>query len=335
MDELVISLLDNYDLEMNKSGRCRGAVLVYCKEGIYTIREYLGSSKHLEFEEIVLDELSEQHGFYVDQIVRTKEGELLTEDIYGKKYIVRRFYPGRDFDIKNHGDILRGSELIARLHNQFNQLISAKEMASMYFYQSDICESLCEEFYRRSRELKRTRNYIRDKNNKNEFERMVMNSYDVFCEDALYAESLMDSDMKQYIEGSVNEVCMIHGNYNYHNILFAGDGEWEFITNFDRTRIGIQVKDLYDYLRKTMEKYKWDERLGMKIVREYSRIKMLTDGDMKYLKMKLIYPEKYWKILNHYNNHNKYWLPDKDIDKLKKTIAERERRISFVKQLES
>lgn len=53
----------------------------------------------------------------------------------------------------------------------------------------------------------------------------------------------------------------MHGDYNYHNILILpGDTA---ITNFEHMRIGIQVQDLYYFLRKAMEKYRWKQKLGL------------------------------------------------------------------------
>ena len=49
---------------------------------------------------------------------------------------------------------------------------------------------------------------------------------------------------------------LMHGSYNYHNIIFQGR---EVVTsNFENAKVGIQIMDLYGFLRKTMEK-KWME----------------------------------------------------------------------------
>ena len=52
----------------------------------------------------------------------------------------------------------------------------------------------------------------------------------------------------------------MHGDYNYHNILILpGDTA---ITNFEHMRIGIQVQDLYYFLRKAMEKISLETETG-------------------------------------------------------------------------
>lgn len=66
---------------------------------------------------------------------------------------------------------------------------------------------------------------------------------------------------------------------------------------------------------------------------EYKRNKGISETEMEYLVLKFKYPEKYWKMLNHYNNNNKAWIPDKDINKLKSVINQYEKRQDFVNSL--
>lgn len=66
---------------------------------------------------------------------------------------------------------------------------------------------------------------------------------------------------------------------------------------------------------------------------EYKRNKGISETEMEYFVLKFKYPEKYWKMLNHYNNNNKAWIPDKDINKLKSVINQYEKRQDFVNSL--
>ena len=66
---------------------------------------------------------------------------------------------------------------------------------------------------------------------------------------------------------------------------------------------------------------------------EYNKIRTISEQDLKYLALKLRYPEKYWKILNHYYNNNKAWVPDKDVFKLKQVVAQYDIRLDFINSL--
>ena len=49
----------------------------------------------------------------------------------------------------------------------------------------------------------------------------------------------------------------------------------------------------------------------------YSAIHPLTRSETEYLKIRLIYPEKFWKIANSYYCMNKAWISVKNTEKLK------------------
>ena len=47
-----------------------------------------------------------------------------------------------------------------------------------------------------------------------------------------------------------------------------------------------------------------------------------------------LYPEKFWKIVNHYYNGNKSWVSEKSIGKLQSLIELEEKRQKFLSELQ-
>ena len=47
----------------------------------------------------------------------------------------------------------------------------------------------------------------------------------------------------------------------------------------------------------------------------------------------LMFPEKFWKVANHYMSSNKAWIPEKDVEKLKKVMEQEALRLKFVENL--
>ena len=103
-------------------------------------------------------------------------------------------------------------------------------------------------------------------------------------------EVLLESRCEELYQDSLRERVMVHGEYNYHNILICTDGI--ATTNFEKFRIHVQMEDFYYFLRKTMEKHEWDARLFDHMMNAYSAICPVTDREMEYLKARFIYPEK-------------------------------------------
>ena len=87
-------------------------------------------------------------------------------------------------------------------------------------------------------------------------------------------------------------------------------------------------------MRKIMEKNNWNVRLGMELLEGYRRKQELTAQDLQGLYYRLSYPEKFWKLADHYYGSRKSWIPEKNVEKLRSLIRQREQRSSFLKILE-
>ncbi len=143
--------------------------------------------------------------------------------------------------------------------------------------------------------------------------------------------AMEQSGCMQIYEKNVAENRMMHGDYNYHNILILpGDTA---ITNFEHMRIGIQVQDLYYFLRKSDGKYRWKQKLGVGIMRAYERQRRLEPGEWEYLALQLAYPEKFWKTASSYCRSNKAWLPEKSVEKLELAVNQEEEKTNFLKTI--
>ena len=140
------------------------------------------------------------------------------------------------------------------------------------------------------------------------------------------AEAMLGtSGYEALYEKSMEEYCVTHGEYNYHNVLMQTEGthsQIEATTNFDKFKRDIQVEDLYYFLRKVMEKHGWKERLGDNMLNAYSAIRPLTGAEIEYMKLRLAYPEKFWKTASAYYHSNKAWISSKSIEKLKLSIRQ-------------
>ena len=83
-------------------------------------------------------------------------------------------------------------------------------------------------------------------------------------------------------------------------------------------------------MRKLLEKYDWNIKLGHKLLADYDRERRITDSEISLLARMFSYPEKYWKIVNAYYNSKKSWMPVKNSEKLIKVIRQNRARWEFV-----
>ena len=79
-----------------------------------------------------------------------------------------------------------------------------------------------------------------------------------------------------------------------------------------------------------MEKHRYDERLGYKMLRTYDSEISLGKKEREYLAVRIAYPEKFWKIVNVYYHSNKAWIPEKNVEKLRAAILQNDEKKRFL-----
>ena len=84
---------------------------------------------------------------------------------------------------------------------------------------------------------------------------------------------LENMDLDSVFKEAGAENHMVHGDYNYHNLLVCQEGM--AVTGFEHAHRDVQMEDLYYFLRKCMEKHHYDERLGYRMMRAYDSVNNL------------------------------------------------------------
>ena len=189
-------------------------------------------------------------------------------------------------------------------------------------------ESLAGEMRRHNQELQRARNFVRGKRKKTAFELQVIAGFQKFYEQALEAADGMDAI---FADHSGQGLFLCHGDLDQHHLLMTGRDI--AVIEFNRMHLGVQVTDLYHFLRKVMEKHDWNSALGRSVLNIYEKTLPLTELEHKCLYYLFLYPEKYWKQINFYYNANKAWIPERNVEKLKKLEEQEENRWKFLRQL--
>lgn len=331
MNEKGTSVLEQYTFQVIRTMRGRGAVLCDTNAGLKLLKEYRGTCGKLETEAAVLKAIASTRQVRVDTIVENAEGKLISTDADGVNYIVKDWYGGQNPVMTDKKDLLMGAALLARLHLCMNGLQVEKWQPDAKRLDMDI--PLDEQLKRRTRELKRVRNFIQEKRRKLEFERRVMQCFAENYKEAKEAMELLESiGYKEMRKDALACVQICHGSYNYHNIYFGND--WQAVVNFDRMHIGLQIQDFYGYLRKAMEKNQWNPELGLALYNTYAAIRPVSKAERQVLLVLLQYPEKFWKVLNYYFNTNKAWISERNLEKLEKVCQQQKLKKEFTLFLE-
>lgn len=321
MNDKAVALLEQYDIEVLRTRKGRGAILCETPQGVLIFKEYAGNEARLILENKVLQQIAEQGAIKVDTLLPTKEGALFVRDREGITYILKTYYEGRECNIFERSECLAAMQLLGRLHHSMELEAPPQEVP---------LRTPLQEYEKRNKELTRIRSYLRKKGQKQSFERQLESSMDLYLQQA----KQVTEDWKCYEErlGSRQRTGQcFHGDYQYHNIIFF-EKEWH-VVNFEKCQYGSPVSDIYLLMRKLLEKSGWSITLGMELLEAYQQIRPISAYDMIDLYYRLAYPEKFWKIANFYFNSRKAWIPEKNMEKLNKVLEQEIARQTFLERV--
>ncbi|MDF2486935.1 MAG: hypothetical protein K0R46_3103 [Herbinix sp.] len=359
MEDRSQEALKKYHLKIYNIYRARGAFLLETDAGLKLYKCFEGSRNRALFENKVKEHLL-LHGYVnTDLFVKTLEEDIISEDSAGCQYIMKNWFWGEECNLRELSQVEYAAANLARLHNILRDVDFTNEQL-----EHNISPDLMETFDKRNRELKRVKAYIREKKQKNEFELLYLNYYEAFYEQGLLAAGrLTNSAYTRLMEEAIRDRSVCHGNYTYHNIIIlkskteaisknyvppgwvnrqplsatelTGASNNIATTNFEKSFIGLQIYDLYQFIRKVMEKNDWDILYGSNIIEAYNQVKLLSKEELQVLYLLLLYPEKFWKITNFYYNGKKSWVSGRNTQKLNMIGEQNEKKEMFLHKLES
>ena len=263
----------------------------------------------------------EQYSLTVLSTARTR-GALLCRCEEGL-FILKEF-KGTEKKLGKQQELLEGLS-----RSEEDILRSVRTLAQMHKYMKlplvqDYMEPSLEDIYQRhNQELRKIRKFIRKKGASCQFEKLYLATVEDYLEKGDMALGLLRDSAYSKLRQDVTEngwIC--HGEYNQHNVLMIR--KETAVTSFEHWGFDMQMADLYRFMRKILEKYNWDVRLGMKMLSAYHKEKSISEDEWQNIRIRFLYTEKYWKLANYYYSHNKAWISEKNTQKLKKLTGQKE-----------
>lgn len=321
MNDRAVSLLEQYEIEVLRTKKGRGAIICDTNQGCLIFKEYAGTADRIKMQQQLLEQIRLAGRVSVEYIVMSKDGELFVKDNDGIAYVLKTYFEGKECNIYDKEECIEAVRTLACLHSSMQ--IPEKNFTGSFMF----CPE--REYEKRNRELKRVRKYLRQKGQKNWFEIRLQQIFDYFLEQA----QTMTGEWQAYctpeylkIRQELTGYC--HGDYQYHNIIHCEKG-W-CIINFEKCLLDNPIRDLYLLLRKLLEKSNWSVSLGTELLEAYQQEYSIPDFSKIDLYYRLAYPEKFWKIVNFYFNSGKAWIPERNLEKLEKLVEQEKEKQNFL-----
>ena len=320
MNDRAVSLLEQYDVEILRTRKGRGAIICDTDRGCLIYKEYSGNENRIATQNALLTHIGRQGKVNVEEILPTREGALFVKDSEGTQYVLKTYCEGRECDISEREECLEAVLLLAKLHE------------STEGFGVNSPASLSKEYEKRNRELKKVRKFLKQRSQKTLFEIQLLHNFDFFLEQALGVAEEWGYYEKEVLGASdVSLQGFCHGDYQYHNILKTERG-W-FLINFEKCVADDPIRDLYLFMRKLLEKSNWSVSLGKEILNTYEKERPIPAISRIDLYYRLAYPEKFWKIVNFYYNSGKAWIPERNGEKLTRLIDQETEKQAFLEEV--
>ncbi len=327
MNDRAVELLEQYDIEVQRTRKGRGAIICDTNQSCMILKEYSGNQDRIELQDRLLKQIAQTGLVQAESIVPAKDGMLLVKGADGLNYILKTWQDGRECSIYEKSECVEAVRLLAQLHGSMRLPLDTPGIPVAF--------SPSREYDKHNKELKKVYKYLKQKGQKSWFEINLLNTFDFFLKQAL----AVTEEWKEYCASSAGfddaaadgEIAFCHGDYQYHNIL-RGDTGW-FLVNFEKCLRDNPIRDLYLLLRKLLEKGNWSIALGMDLLEAYEKERPLSAMSRIDLYYRLAYPEKFWKIVNFYYNSGKAWIPGRNQEKLEKLISQEKEKQAFLDEV--
>ena len=324
MNDRAIYLLEDYDIEVQKTRKGRGCIICETPTGPLTFMEYRGNVNRLPSEKLLLEQIAASGKISVDRIFPTKEESLYVTDGDGINYILKSYHEGKECNIKDRREALEAMGIMARLHQV--SFLPKGSFENIGTYSPTL------EYQRHNRELRHIFTYLKKRGQKQYFERRLMETFPVYLEKALEVSSQWEeyeSMEKGFDPDQGGFIC--HGDFRDHNLLKV-DGRW-MVVHFEKWIRDSVVRDISLFMRKLLEKNDWSVSLGRELLGAYEEISPLTAYEYIDLYYRLAYPEKFWKIANFYYNTSKAFISERNLEKLEQVIRLEGQKEAFLEEV--
>lgn len=323
MNDRAVGVLEQYDVTVSRTFKGRGTIICETNLGMCVLKEYRGKSEKLELLNGLQEKIADS--IKTDTLVRNREGGLSVKDADNSTYILKKQIDGRECSYKSDDDIQKAFGTMARLHLKMIETQAEYEMP-IFFYG--------DEMEKHTKECRRVKNYLSKLRTKTDFERRLLMEYDYFLKKAEEVTSLVLLESKAEYEAYIKSNGLYcHGDFQYHNVIYPKGSGNPGLINFEHFVRDTGARDFYLLFRKISEKNNWSIKMAEEMLDAYQNRRRLTPIEWRSLRLRLAYPEKFWKIINFYYNSRKSWVSGRNYEKLESLINQERQKEKLIEKL--
>ena len=234
------------------------------------------------------------------------------------------YIEGRELNLESNIETSASASMLASMHKaSYGFRISESISARSELGKLPLC------LQKRLDEIKKLRKAAQKGRMK--FDHMICESTDYFLKTGeLALDLLADSEYIILSDKAAQDGVISHHDFNHHNIYVNDDAM--YVVNFEYCCFDLKVYDLVNLLRRKMRKCNWDIKEAVNIIEEYSKIETISKEELEIMKIMLLFPQKFWMVINKYYNSKRSWSEKSFVTRLQEVIDEVEPHSKFMSE---
>ena len=164
MKDYGISVLTQYQMEVFGTHKVRGAILCDTDKGLLLLKETRMEESRICALAKIYEQLNANGFEWVDTPLLNKEDAYVSKAEDGTGYILKKWFQGRECDVRRENELIAGAENLARIH--LCMRLAGEENGFAGREENPVIK----EYARHNRELRKVREFVCRRSVKSPFE---------------------------------------------------------------------------------------------------------------------------------------------------------------------
>ncbi|WP_180954119.1 CotS family spore coat protein [Bacillus sp. M6-12] len=318
-------LQKNWGLNVLNAKQVRAVVKIETSKGTYALKKVNFTPEKLNFIYEAQEYLWEKGYQHQSRWLPASNGQPYVKSADGSYYYINQWINGKESDVKDSEQLKTMMEMQANFHLSSLGFTPSSKAKVPAMWEQGIKDY---EFI-----VKELKSFYADIKQQplSKFESAFFQTAEPMTNMAEEGLALLkQSSYEKAMNRAMAEKGLVHGDFAYHNFIKATDGDL-YVIDFDLCAQNLRILDLAYFIRKVMDRAKWDINLTYTILEEYHKINPITEDELQILKAMLHLPKRYYKYVKQGLELEQFRNSD-TIKQMEKEAAKLSKRIKFLNE---
>lgn len=313
MKEITDKIKENFNIDVSNISPFRDNYIIYNDSNKMLLKKVAISPERIYFIHMAKEHLIKNNFCCLDRYILTKNDEPYIK-INNVLYTLTPIVDGIEINFEKSDDIIHSSHLLANFHK-----------SSMGFFLPENTFSknelgkLPSIYKKRLNEIKRAKKIAHMR--KTKFDYLLLEYIDYFYNlGANVIENINKSNYMKLVNKTKYDGSFCHHEFTHNNIINK-DGKY-FLINFEFCCYELKIYDVCNLIKRKLRKCNWDINEAKKILDTYQEKIPLSIDELYIMKLMIMFPQKFWRVINSYYNSKKNLSDKIYLSKLNNVISE-------------